>query len=110
MTSEAGVRIAALEEQLQRLPHEIDALRESGEQEIAAEEARIRSAAEADRERLLDQTRREIDVQLRLAKRELVNHAADLAVQVARERIRAQISDDDQRRLVDRYLDQVKPS
>ncbi|MFN2428261.1 MAG: hypothetical protein ABR587_17635, partial [Candidatus Binatia bacterium] len=62
-----------------------------------------------ERERLLEQTRREIDLQLRLAKRELVEHAANLSVQLATERIRNDITPADQDRLVDRYLDQVKP-
>jgi F0F1-type ATP synthase membrane subunit b/b' len=52
--------------------------------------------------------RREIDLQLRAARRDLVTHAADLALQVARERIRTQITSDDQARLVDDYLAQVK--
>jgi F-type H+-transporting ATPase subunit b len=108
MTAEAGAQIAALDDKLKHLPEELDRLRAEGEQEIAAEGARIRREADADRERLLEQTRREIDVQLRLARRELVAHAADLAVQVARDRIRTQITQDDQRRLVDRYLEQVK--
>ena len=39
--------------------------------------------AAAERDRLLEQTRREIELQVRLAKRELVEHAADLSVQLA---------------------------
>jgi F0F1-type ATP synthase membrane subunit b/b' len=37
-----------------------------------------------------------------------VNHAADLAVAVAAERIRKTITDDDQKRLADRYVQQLK--
>ena len=40
--------------------------------------------------------------------RELVSHAADLAVGVAAERIRKSITDDDQKRLADRYVQQLK--
>ena len=47
-------------------------------------------------------------MQLRIAKRELTEHAADLAIGVARERIDSRITDDDQARLVDRYVSQVK--
>ena len=46
-------------------------------------------------------------MQLRLAKRELVEHAADLSVQLAGDRLQQQMTSDDQQRLVDRYLDQV---
>lgn len=104
----ATAQLAELERKLQALPGEIDALRTRGAEEIAAEERRISAQAAADRDRLLEQTRREIEVQLRLAKRDLVEHTANLSVQLAGERIQQQITAVDQARLVDRYLDQVK--
>jgi F-type H+-transporting ATPase subunit b len=108
MKDTANRQMADITAKLEQLPAELDALRSRGTQEIAAEEARIRAEAEAERQRLLEQTRREIDLHLRLARRELVTHAADLAVAVARERIQQQITSDDQRRLVDRYLTAVR--
>ncbi|MBA3272183.1 MAG: hypothetical protein H0T71_16885, partial [Acidobacteria bacterium] len=104
----AAAQLAEVERKLQALPGEIDTLRQRGADEISAEEARIAALAAGERERLLEQTRREIDVQLRLAKRELVEHTAALAVQLAGDRIRRQITAADQDRLVDRYLDQVR--
>lgn len=108
LKDDAGRQIAEIEAKLGRLPGELDTLRAKGRDEIAAEGARIRETAAAERDRLLEQTRREIDLQLRTARRDLVTHAADLAVQVARARIRERITSDDQARLVDRYLSQVK--
>jgi F-type H+-transporting ATPase subunit b len=107
MKEEAARQITEIDGKLKQLPGELEALRERGQQEIAAEQARIEQAAAAERDRLLEQTRREIDLQLRAARRDLVTHAADLAVQVARERIRSRITTEDQRRLLDRYLEQV---
>ena len=107
VTAVASAQLAEIERKLQALPGEIDALRQRGAEEIAAEEARIATLAAAERERLLDQTRREIDIQLRLAKRELVAHAASLAVELAADRIQTQITPADQQRLVDRYLKDV---
>lgn len=104
---EAAQQITEIDAKLKALPTELEMLRARGQQEIAAEETRIDEAAGAERDRLLEQTRREIDLQLRAARRDLVTHAADLAVQVARERIRSHMTTDDQRRLVDRYLEQV---
>ena len=72
-----------IEQKLQALPGELDALRTRGAEEIKAEEQRIAAAAAADRDRLLEQTRREIDLQVRLAKKEILEHAADLSVQLA---------------------------
>jgi F-type H+-transporting ATPase subunit b len=104
----AAAQLAEIDRKLQALPGEIDALRVRGAAEIAAEEQRIAMQAAAERDRLLQQTRHEIDVQLRLAKRELVEHTANLAVQLAADRLQQQITAEDQNRLVDRYLDQVQ--
>jgi F-type H+-transporting ATPase subunit b len=106
----ATAQLATIEQKLQALPGEITALRTRGAEEIKSEEQRIAAGAAADRERLLDQTRREIDLQVRLAKKEILEHAADLSVQLATERIKNEVSAEDQSRLVDRYLDQVKKS
>jgi len=103
----ATAAIADIDRRLQALPAELDALREQGSREIAAEEARIRAAADAERERLLDQARRDIDLQVKIAERELVSHAAALAVGVATDRIKRSMTADDQQRLVDRYVDQI---
>jgi F-type H+-transporting ATPase subunit b len=104
----AAAELAEIDRKLKALPGELEALKRRGAEEIAAEEQRISAAAAAERDRLLEQTRREIELQVRLAKRELVEHAADLSVQLAGERIQKTITPADQDRLVDRYLNQVK--
>jgi F-type H+-transporting ATPase subunit b len=108
LRSNATAQLASIEQKLQALPGEVSALRARGASEIAAEEQRIAAAAAADRDRLLEQTRREIDLQVRLAKREILEHAADLSVQLATDRIKKEVTPADQDRLVDRYLSQVK--
>jgi F-type H+-transporting ATPase subunit b len=105
----ATAQLAELQQKMAALPGELELLKARGREEIAAEEARIEQAAAAERERLLEQTRREIDLQLRIAQRELVEHASNLAVGLATERIKKNITPDDHGRLVDRYLQQVKP-
>lgn len=104
----AAAQIEEIDRKMKALPGELEALRAQGAQEIEAEEARIRAAAAAERDRLLEQARREIDLQVKVAERELVTHAADLAVGVASERIRKTITDEDQKRLVDRYVQQLR--
>lgn len=104
----ATAQLAAVEQKLQALPGELAALRTRGADEIVSEEKRIAAAAEAERERLLEQTRREIDLQVRLAKKDILDHAADLSVQLATERLKKEITAADQARLVDQYLTQVK--
>lgn len=104
----AAEQLEALDRKMRALPREIDALKAQGAEEIAQEQARISQAADAERQRLLEQTRREIDLQLRIAQRDLVEHAADLATGLATERIKKNITDQDQARLVDRYVEQLK--
>ena len=108
LKSAANAQLAAIDQKLQALPGELNALRARGAAEIKAEEERIAAAAAADRERLLEQTRREIELQVRLAKKEILEHAADLSVQLATDRIKKEVTPADQDRLVDRYLSQVK--
>jgi F-type H+-transporting ATPase subunit b len=107
-TREAARRqLADIDSKLQALPAELEALKARGADEIAAERVRIEQAAEAERQRLLDQARRDIDARLRLARRELLEHAANLAVRVAEQRIRVTITPEDQTHLVDRYVAQL---
>jgi len=104
----ATAQLAEIERKLQALPAELQALKAQGAEDVKAEQARIAQAAAAERERLIAQTRREIDTRLRLARRQLTEHAAQLAVKVAEERIRRTITPEDQLRLVDRYAAQLK--
>ena len=102
---------AALEEihqKLAALPAELAALKVRGEEDVRAEKARIAQAAAGERQRLLDHTHREIDMRLRMARRDLTEHAAQLAVAVAHERIVRTITPEDQLRLVDRYASQLQ--
>ncbi len=104
---EAAAQIEEIDRKMKALPAELEALRAQGAKEIAAEEERIRAAAAAERDRLLEQARREIDLQLKVAERQLVSHAADLAVGVATERIKRNITTDDQKKLVDQYVQRL---
>src|SRR5439155_17492421 len=108
LKTQAAAQMEEIDRRMNALPGELEALRAQGAQEIAAEETRIAAAAAAERERLLDQARREIDQRVKIAERELVSHAADLAVGVASERIKKNITAEDQKRLVDRYVQQLK--
>lgn len=104
----AGEQIAQINEQLRALPGELEVLKARGADEIAAEETRIRQAAEAARARLLEQTRREVDQRVRVARQELLREAADLAVGAAAERIERDLTPEGHLRLVDRYAEQVQ--
>ncbi len=108
MRTAAAAQLAEIDRKMAALPGEIDTLRQQGAEDVKAEQARISAAAVQERERLLDQTRRDIEMRLRIAKRELTEHAAQLAVQVAEQRIKRSITPEDQIRLVDRYASQLR--
>jgi F-type H+-transporting ATPase subunit b len=103
----ATAQLAEIQRKLATLPGELEALKAQGAEDVKAEKVRIAAAARVERERLLEQTRREIDMRLRIARRSLIDLAADLAVSVARERIARSITPEDQLRLVDRYTQQL---
>jgi len=103
----ASRQLAEIDAKLKALPAELDALKRRGAEDLAAERVRIEQAAEAERQRLMEHTRREIDMRLRVAKRELLELTADLAVGVASDRIKRSITADDQARMIDRYATQV---
>ena len=107
-SAKATSQLAEIDRRLQTLPAELDALRKRGVEEIAAEEQRIQAKAEAERKRLVDEMQRDVDVRIRVARKALAEHAADLAVGLAAERVRQTITDADQARLIDRYASQVK--
>lgn len=103
----ASTDLESITSRLSALPAELEALKARGAEEVQAEQARIRTQAAAERERVLAETRREIDQQYRLARRALVQETADQAAIVARARIERDITAADQTRLIDRYLNQV---
>jgi F-type H+-transporting ATPase subunit b len=108
MRSTATAQLAEIDNKLKALPAELEALKRQGAQDVEAERVRIEKAAVEERTRLLEQTRREIDMRMRIARRELTEHAARLAVEVAETRIKRSITPEDQLRLVDRYASQLR--
>jgi F-type H+-transporting ATPase subunit b len=108
MRRTATAQLEEIQKRLGELPAELAALKSRGEEDVRAEKVRIAETAKTERDRLLEQTRREIATRLRIARRELTEHAAQLAVQVAHDRIQRTITPEDQLRLVDRYTTQLR--
>lgn len=108
MRAAASAQLAEIDAKMKALPNELETLKRQGAEDVTAEQARIAQAAADERARLLEQTRREIDMRMRIARRELTEHAAVLAVGVAEQRIRRAITPEDQIRLVDRYASQLR--
>jgi F-type H+-transporting ATPase subunit b len=86
-SDEAKSRLAAIESRLSRLDSDIAAMTAKAEHDGAAEADRIRAAAEEDKQKIVEAAGQEIDVAAKSARRDLAAYAADLAVNMARQRI-----------------------
>jgi len=77
-----------------------------------AEDSRAETlaAAKADAEKLIKRAHQEITAEREKAMSELRAHVADLALDAAGKLVRAQMSGDTQRRLVDQFLTEVQPA
>jgi F-type H+-transporting ATPase subunit b len=86
-SEEANRRLAEIESRLSKLGDEIAQLQAHSEQEAAAEESRIKQAAEEDIRKVVQAAEQEIATAAKQARRELTAHTADLAVALARKQI-----------------------
>jgi F-type H+-transporting ATPase subunit b len=86
-SAEANRRLAEINKRLGQLDTEINAMRNAGEKEAAAEEARVRAAAEEDAHKIMQAAEQEIAAATKAARRELTAYAASLAVSLAARQI-----------------------
>jgi F-type H+-transporting ATPase subunit b len=97
-------QLAAAEAKLRRLEQEIAALKDSATREMAAERERMRKAAEEETERILASARSMIHSATQAAKLELRGYAVRQATELAEKMIRDRFNEQDQTRLVNRFL------
>ena len=107
LRSSAEAQLTTIRTQLAKLPAELEALKRRGQEELAAEGVRMKEVTARERDRLLERTRRDIDLQFRLARRALLEHTAELSISLARRRVEQTITSDDHRRLIDQYAAEV---
>jgi F-type H+-transporting ATPase subunit b len=93
-SEEARRRLADIESRLMKLDVEIGMMRDLAEKEGAAEEARIRAAAEEDKRKIVSAAEQEIAAAAKAARRQLTAYAADLAVGLARKQIHVDAATD----------------
>ena len=93
-SADAARRLSDIEARLSKLDAEVAEIRTSAEREAAAEEERIRKAAEEDKQKVVAAAETEIDAIARNARRELKGYAASLAVDLAAQRLRVDESTD----------------
>jgi F-type H+-transporting ATPase subunit b len=93
-SEEARQKLAEIESRLAKLDAEIGAMRDAAEKEAAAEEVRIRAAAEEDARKILESAQQEIATAAKTARRELTAYAADLAIGLAKRQIHVDAATD----------------
>ena len=86
-SEDANRRLADVEARLAKLGDEIAAMKASGEADLAAEEARIKAAAEDDARKIVESAEQEIAAAAKAARRDLTSYAADLAISLAKKQI-----------------------
>lgn len=86
-SEDARRSLAEIETRLMKLDSEIAMMRAAGEKEGAAEESRIKAAAEDDARKIVASAEQEIAAAAKAARRQLTAYAADLAVGLARKQI-----------------------
>jgi F-type H+-transporting ATPase subunit b len=104
-SEEARRKLTEIEFRLMKLDVEIATMRDAAEKEAAAEEARIRAAAEDDKRKIIESAQQEIASAVKAARRELTAYAANLAVGLAKKQIRVDAATD--QALVRNFADQV---
>lgn len=86
-SEDANRRLGEIESRLSRLGDEIAAMKATGETDLAAEESRIKAAAEEDGRKIVESAEQEIAAAAKAARRDLTTYAADLAVALAKKQI-----------------------
>ena len=86
-SEDANRRLSEIESRLARLDGEISAMKTAGEADLAAEEIRIKAAAEEEARKIVDSAEQEIAAATKAARRDLTTYAADLAIALAKKQI-----------------------
>ena len=101
---EAEAKLAEIESRMSRLDDELKEIARASEKEGQDEYQRLLAAAEQDAQKIVERTKQEIDGMTRAAQLELKQHAAELSVHLAEERIRREITPADRDRLFSRFV------
>jgi F-type H+-transporting ATPase subunit b len=89
------------------LESEIEAIRTTSRQRAEAERERILSEAQASADRIRRDAISAIEQELRRARDELREEAAQLALELAAERLEREVTGEDRDRLLDEFIDRV---
>jgi F-type H+-transporting ATPase subunit b len=103
----ADVERKKAEDLLARLDDEVRKAREEAKRAAEGERDRILKAAEQESARIRETARKEIEAEVEAGRRKLLAQATDLAVGLAEKKLRQSMTAEDQRKLVDRSIENL---
>lgn len=109
LLAQAEQRNAELQRRLVDLSTEVDGIKKTASQRAADEADRIVADARDSAERIRSDARAAIDQELRRAQSQLAEEAADLALELAAQKLKNEVGDADRDRLVDEFILRVEP-
>jgi F-type H+-transporting ATPase subunit b len=104
---DAEAQLARLQDRMRNLDQELGQIKEAAEREARAESLRLIAEAERDAEKIIARARQEIEGMTRAARLELKAHVSELSVQLAEQKIREDINEEDRGRLFGRFVRQL---
>jgi F-type H+-transporting ATPase subunit b len=104
LRAEAEQRAAAMEARLASLGAEVEAMRKASREEASQEGHRIRQETAREMAKIQDHADREIASALKSAQIELRNYSAQLAIELARDKVRERMTPADQETLVRNFV------
>jgi F-type H+-transporting ATPase subunit b len=93
-----------IERRLAHLTADMAALRSEAEKEALVEREKILAEARREVERVIEQSRQEIDRVARTVEREIKEKIADLVIDRASNTLRSEMTQDDQKRVIVRFI------
>ena len=106
----ADQRAAAVEVRLAGLETEIARLRAESQREAASEQERIRQQTAADMAKIRTQAAQEIEAAGKTARLELKRYSAELAIELAEEKLRTRVTSETQEALVRGFVSDLEAS
>jgi F0F1-type ATP synthase membrane subunit b/b' len=103
----AEAKLAEVEARLARLSDEQERIRTEAEAEVEAEQARVRARTDEEVRRIAEAAEREVAGALKAARADLQRFVAEQSVHLAENIIRSEMSEDDRKRIVGQYAEQM---
>ena len=108
--AEAERHLAACNERMTALDHEVEEIRRSVRAQAESERDRLLADARVAAERIRRDAHTAVEQESRSARQQLRNEAAEMAVRLAGDLLKRQVTDSDRARLVDEFVERVESS